>query len=55
MLMTNNTPSDRVEFYQANFEHASGETNMQVSRGRWSHSDGPQLAYFVWKITIEIY
>lgn len=32
MLVTNNTPSDRVDFYQANFEHASGETNMEVLR-----------------------
>jgi hypothetical protein len=30
MLVANNTPSDRVEFYQANFEHASSEANMQV-------------------------
>jgi hypothetical protein len=30
MLVAGNRPSDRVEFYQANFEHASSETNMQV-------------------------
>eukprot|EP00931_Biecheleriopsis_adriatica_P004519 TRINITY_DN106178_c0_g1_i1.p1 TRINITY_DN106178_c0_g1~~TRINITY_DN106178_c0_g1_i1.p1 ORF type:complete len:779 (-),score=109.52 TRINITY_DN106178_c0_g1_i1:75-2411(-) len=30
MLVTGNRPDDRVEFYQANFEHASSDANMQV-------------------------
>ena len=30
MLVTNTTASDRVSFYETNFEHASSQTNMQV-------------------------
>jgi hypothetical protein len=30
MLVANNTPTDSVTFYQANFEHASSEANMEI-------------------------
>ena len=30
MLVVGNRPTDRVRFYQANFEHASSEANMEV-------------------------